>query len=90
MEPNKIHVVDPPKRSNVRNNSYDRSYSNFRNSSYGRNYSNFRNNSYNRNYSNNSHICHIHKHTCFYCNKRGHTPKSFYIINYGVPYGEYV
>lgn len=96
VEPKKLHVVNPPKRSNVRNNSYCRNYSNVRNNSYGRNYSNFRNNSYNRNYSNNSYdknnsyVHHVHKPTCFYCNTKGHTLNPLYIRNYGVSYREHV
>lgn len=34
------------------------------------------------------------KHACrptyFYCNTKGHTLKSFYIRNHGIPYSEYV
>lgn len=96
VKPKKLHVVNPPKRPNDRNNSYCRNYSNVRNDSYGRNYSNFRNNSYNRNYSNNSYdknnsyVHHVHKPTCFYCNTKGHTLNPLYIRNYGVSYGEHV
>lgn len=51
---------------------------------------NLRTNSNGRNYSNNSNSYHVHKSTCFYCNTKGHTPNTYYIRNYGVPYGEYV
>lgn len=91
-----MHVVNHPKRSNVRNDSYARNYSNVRNNSYKKNYYNVRNNSSNRHYSNNSYVrnnsyaYHIYKPTCFYCNTKVYTPNACYIRNYGVPYGEYV
>lgn len=99
VEPKKMHVVNPLKRSNVRNDYNGKNYSNVRHNSYSRNYSNVINNSYNLNYSNNSYVRsnpyayknhHVHKPICFYCNTKGHTPESFYMRNYGVPYSEYI
>jgi len=82
-----MHVVNPPKSMNHKNNSKGRNYStNF----YKKNNFYVKNNSSNGNNSNSYH--HVHKLTCSYCNTKDHTPNAntCYIRNFGVPYGEFV